>query len=106
MHPTGPMHSSLLAEVLANSNLLSHKHHEIFQGDVLKLSVWADVWQMKFSVMKCCILQVSTPQSTSDYNIILYTMYRTPLKVVKDYHYLGVLLNEKYTPHKLNLQES
>ena len=41
--------------------------HEIFQDNLLKLLVLADVWQIKFNVKKCCILWVSTLQSTSDY---------------------------------------
>ena len=38
----------------------SPEDHTILQNDLLKLSIWADVWQMKFNVKKCCILQVST----------------------------------------------
>ena len=30
--------------------------YKTFQDDLYKLSVWADVWQMRFNVKKCCIL--------------------------------------------------
>ena len=32
--------------------------HKTFQDDLYKLSVWADVWQMRFNVKKCYILLV------------------------------------------------
>ena len=35
----------------------SPEDHTILQDDLLKLSVWADVWQMKFKVKKYCILK-------------------------------------------------
>ena len=63
--------------------------HAILQ-DGLKLSVWADVWQMKFK--KCCTLQVSASHTTSNFT---YTMYSIPLQVVEQHHYLGVLLDNK-----------
>ena len=71
-----------------------------FQDDVYKLSVWADVWQMRFNVKKCCILRirVSTLHSTSNFK---YTMYSIPLQVVEQHHYLGVLIDNKllWTSH-------
>ena len=41
----------------------SSEDHEIFQDDLLKLLAWADIWQIKFSVKKCCIKRASTLQS-------------------------------------------
>ena len=72
--------------------------HKIFQDDLFKLSVWADVWQIRFNVKKCCILRVSTLHSTSNFT---YTMYSVPLQVVEQHHYLGVLMDNKllWTPH-------
>ena len=66
----------------------SPEDHKIFQDDLDKLTIWADIWQMKFNVKKRCILRVSTLHSTSNFT---YTMYRIPLQVVKKHHYLGVL---------------
>ena len=76
----------------------SPEDHTILQNDLLKLSIWADVWQMKFNVKKCCILQVSTLHTTRNFT---YTMYSIPLQVVEQHHYLGVLLDNKlsWTPH-------
>ena len=70
----------------------SPEDHTILQDDLLKLSVWADVCQMKFKVKKYCILQVSTLHTTSNFT---YTMYNIPLQVVKQHHYLGILLDNK-----------
>ena len=76
----------------------SPEDHTILQNDLLKLSIWANIWQMKFNVKKCCILKVSTLRTTRNFT---YIMYSIPLQVVEQHHYLGVLLNNKlsWIPH-------
>ena len=76
----------------------SPEDQNILQSDLDKLSAWGDVWQMKFNVQKCCIMQLSTSPST---NSFCYTMCRSPLQVVEEHNYLGILLDNKlsWTPH-------
>ena len=76
----------------------SPEDHKVLQSDLDSLSSWANIWQMKFNVKKCCIMQISTLHSTSSFP---YTMYETPLQFVKRHEYLGVLLDDKlsWTPH-------
>ena len=78
---TTNIHSQL--RLFADNCLVYHPinspaNHKTFQDDLYKLSVWADVWQMGFSVKKCCILRgsVYTLHSTSNF---IYTMYSIPL---------------------------
>ena len=33
--------------------------NQILQDDLQKLSAWADKWEMKFNINKCCIIQLS-----------------------------------------------
>ena len=44
--------------------------HKIFHHYLrIELSAWADVWQVKFNIKKCCILRVSILHSTSNLHI-------------------------------------
>ena len=48
-------------DCLVHHPINSPEDHKIFQDDLDKLTIlWADIWQMKFNVKKCCILRVST----------------------------------------------
>ena len=78
--------------------IYSPEDHKILQSDLDTLSTWADIWQMEFNVSKCCIMQIFTLHSASEFS---YTMYKIPLEVVERHHYLGVLLDNKlsWTPH-------
>ena len=98
---TSNIHSQLRLfadDCLVYRPIYSPADHKTFQDDLYKLSVMADVWQMRFNVKKCCILCVSTLHSTSNF---IYTMYSIPLQVVEQHHYLGVLIDNKllWTPH-------
>ena len=98
---TSHIHSQLRLfadDCLVYCPINSPADHKTFQDDLYKLSVWADVWQMRFNAKKCCILRVSTLHSTSNF---IYTMYSIPLQVVEQHHYLGVLIDNKllWTPH-------
>ena len=56
---TSNIHSQLRLfadDCLIYRPISSPEGHTILQNDLLKLSIWADVWQMKFNVKKCCIL--------------------------------------------------
>ena len=88
---TSNIHSQLrlfVDDCLVYCPINSPADHKTFQDDLYKLSVWANVRQMKFNVKKCCILRVSTLHSTSNF-IYIYTMYSIPLQVVEQHYYLG-----------------
>ena len=53
---------------------------------------------MRFNVKKCCILRISNLHSISNST---YAVNSIPLQVVEQYHYLGVLIDNKLsrTPH-------
>ena len=53
----------------------------------------ASIWQMKFNVAKCNILQISNRHNISQFN---YTMQGVQLTSVKQHHYLGILLDQNY----------
>ena len=40
--------------------------HQILQEDLQKLSAWADKWEMKFNINKCCIMQLSKHHHKSE----------------------------------------
>ena len=66
--------------------------HQILQEDLQKLSAWADKWEMKFNINKCCIMQLSRHHHKSEF---LYSMSGQVLRIVKQYSYLGVIIDHQ-----------
>ena len=75
---TSNIHSQL--RLLADDFLIYHlinspEDHTILQDDLLKLSIWADVWHMKFNVKSAASFRyLRTLHTTSNFT---YTMYYT-----------------------------
>ena len=78
--------------------ILTPTDHHILQEDLLKLSIWADKWKMKFNISKCCIIQLSNQHHKSDFT---YSMSGQALKIVKQHSYLGVIIDHhlSWKPH-------
>ena len=72
--------------------------HQILQEDLHKLSAWADKWEMKFNVKKCCIMQLSKHHHKSEF---LYSMSDQVLRIVEQHSYLGVIIDHQlsWKPH-------
>ena len=75
---TSNIHSQL--RLFADNCLIYHpinspQDHMILQDDILKLSVWADIGQMKFNVKMFCILRVCTLRTTSNFTYTMYTVF-------------------------------
>jgi len=64
--------------------------HNILQTDLNSLSHWASDWLMEFNIPKCKILQFTTRVIKSSF---IYKMSNTPLDIVTQHNYLGVLLH-------------
>jgi len=49
------------------------------QGDIYKLVVWTNKWQLKFNISKCYLLHLGKPHGYGEYNIqgIAITLLRT-----------------------------
>ena len=65
-----------------------HVDHKTLQEDLQKFSAWADKWEMKFNVNKCCIMQLSKLCHKSEF---LYSMSGQVLKIIEQYSHLGVM---------------
>lgn len=67
------------------------KDTEILQGDLNKLAVWEDIWDMKFHPGKCVVLTVSSKKTPiqADYNLHGHILSR-----VKSAKYLGVTITD------------
>ena len=78
--------------------ILTPTDHQILQGDLQKLSIWADKWKMKFNISKCCIMQLSNQRHKSDF---IYSTSGQALKIVKQHSYLGVIIDHQlsWKPH-------
>ena len=70
--------------------------HQILQEYLQKLSAWADKWEMKFNINKCCIMQLSKHHHKNEF---LYSMSGKVLKIVEQHSYLGVI-----TDHTVKLK--
>ena len=72
--------------------------HQILQEDLHKLSAWANKWEMKFNVNKCCIMQLSKHNHKSEF---LYSMSGQVLRIVEQNSYLGVIIDHQlsWKPH-------
>ena len=72
--------------------------HQILQEDLQKLSAWADKWEMKFNINKCCIMQLSKHHHKSE---SIYSMSGQVLKTVEQHSYLGIIIDHQlsWKPH-------
>ena len=72
--------------------------HQILQEDLQKLSAWADKWEMKFNINKCCIMQLSKHRHKSEF---IYSMSGQVLRTVEQHSYLGVIIDHQlsWKPH-------
>ena len=68
--------------------------HQILQEDLQKLSAWADKWELKFNINKCCIMQLTKHHHKSEI-IILCSMSDQVLRTVKQQSYLGVFIDHQ-----------
>ena len=81
--------------LFADDALLYHKitHNDdtlALQGDLDKLGLWADRWQMLFNPSKCYKMSVFRSRSPV---VKDYTLYNQTLVAVQQHPYLGVLLS-------------
>jgi len=60
------------------------------QQNLSTLSKWAETWQMKFNVAKCCTLQLSKHHHKATFP---YQMSNKLLKVVEQHSYLGIIID-------------
>jgi len=70
---------------------------DLLEG-LLKLSVWAGKWKMKFNINKCCIMQLSRHYHKSEFS---YLMLGQVLNIVEWHFYLRVIIHHKlsWQPH-------
>ena len=63
---------------------------EKLQKDIDSVLSWANVWQMKFNILKCCYMHIS--QATKYKIRTQYTLCNTPLTSCFQCKYLGVII--------------
>ena len=69
-----------------------------FQTNIASLHAWADTWGMSFNTNKCSVMVFNQSQASPDPK---YLLGNTPLEVVQQSKYLGVLLQSdlRFTNH-------
>jgi len=92
--------STVADDCLIYRPIVTSAGHLILQEDLLKLSVWADKWKMKFNINKInavYIIQLSRHHHKSEFS---YLMSDQVLNTVEQHLYLGVIDHKlSWEPH-------
>ena len=80
----------------------SVKNSNRLQGDLDRLSEWANIWQLKFNVSKCIVICYTRSQTPLIHD---YLLNNHILKISDQHTYLGVIIHksQSWSPHISNI---